>query len=311
MMFDLRALGYFVAAYEEKSITGAARRCFIAQPSISVAIRSLESVLNTPLFERTKSGLIATPSGERLYPRARSLLAESSAIVQEFQRSPKTELRLYLQDDVLISRIGPVLSALSEWMPHALLKLTPERNTAAVRLIAEHCKTEDEWFLPLWNENYVMLVPEKHPLRFKSDFELGDLHGIPFIERPYCALNLVFTRMLAEKGIVLDIRASAAREEVLLKLVELGLGLAVVPESHSANLRNVVVRPLKDPMAMERRMGLACALSDAVSVQIIGQLAARLSGMECEGTSHSQVKASSAKIDLWKVNPQPLKGEVP
>lgn len=45
MTYDLRALGYFVAAYEEKSVTAAARRCFIAQPSISAAIRNLESAL--------------------------------------------------------------------------------------------------------------------------------------------------------------------------------------------------------------------------------------------------------------------------
>jgi len=47
MLFDLRALGYFVAAFEERSITAAARRCFVAQPSISMAIKGLEEALET------------------------------------------------------------------------------------------------------------------------------------------------------------------------------------------------------------------------------------------------------------------------
>ncbi len=57
MLFDLRALGYFVAAYEERSVTAASRRCFVAQPSISMAIKGLEDALETTLFERSRQGL--------------------------------------------------------------------------------------------------------------------------------------------------------------------------------------------------------------------------------------------------------------
>lgn len=62
MLFDLRALGYFVAAYEERSVTAASRRCFVAQPSISMAIKGLEDALNTTLFERSRQGLAPTPA---------------------------------------------------------------------------------------------------------------------------------------------------------------------------------------------------------------------------------------------------------
>ena len=42
---DLRALKYFVAVVEQKSFSGAAKACFIAQPSISSAIQQLEQEL--------------------------------------------------------------------------------------------------------------------------------------------------------------------------------------------------------------------------------------------------------------------------
>ena len=73
MLFDLRSLGYFVAAYEERSVTAASRRCFVAQPSISMAIKGLEDALETTLFERSRQGLAPTPAAHRLYPRACSL----------------------------------------------------------------------------------------------------------------------------------------------------------------------------------------------------------------------------------------------
>lgn len=274
--YDLRALGYFVAAYEEKSVTAAARRCFIAQPSISAAIRNLEAALGLPLFERTRTGLVPTLGGERLYPRARGLLAESKALLREFRAAPKTELALYVQDDVLTRRLAPLIDALAELAPDAVLRITRERQDASLRVVAEHCKDAREWFVPLWQEEYVVILPYGHPLRSREGFELRDLHGMAFIERPFCALNLVFTRMLAESGIVPDVRASAQREEVLLQLVELGLGAALVPASHAVGLRNVLVRPLQAPAGMSRRLGLACPAADTVAVALVGQLVARL-----------------------------------
>ena len=57
---DLKALSYFVAVFEKKSISGAAKSCFIAQPSISAAIKQLEESLNNQLFTRHARGVQAT-----------------------------------------------------------------------------------------------------------------------------------------------------------------------------------------------------------------------------------------------------------
>lgn len=279
-MFDLRALKYFVAAYEEGSITAAARRCFIAQPSISAAIQNLESTLGTQLFARAKNGLTATGDGEKLYPRAKGLLAESNAIVQGFRQTPQREIRLHLQDDLLLRRAAPLIGLIYQQMPHAVLKLTQEHEACDVKLIAEHCRQDKDWFLPLWEEDYVVIIPHNHPLRFKSHFELNDLHQSPFIERPYCVLNQVFTQMLAERHIVPDIRARVAKEEALLQLVELGVGIAVVPESHCKGVKNIVMRPLKQDIGMKRRMGLACLAADLDSVKLIQHLRTGLTAFQ-------------------------------
>lgn len=274
MLFDLRALGYFVAAYEERSVTAAARRCFVAQPSISMAIRGLEGALETVLFERSRSGLVPTPAGDRLYPRACSLLAQSSAMLREFREAPRESLGLYLQDDVLVHTAAPLLTQLGQHLPQAVIRLARSAEEARLHLVAEHCKRPADRFVSLWREPYVMLVPEQHPLRFKKRFALADLQGAPLIERPYCPLHQSFIRLLAEQGIALDVRASAAREEVLLHMVELGLGLAAVPESHAAHARRAVVRPLDAALPFERHLGLACAPTDAPLLPLLELLAA-------------------------------------
>ncbi len=53
---ELRAIKYFLQVYEQGSVSGAAKRCFVSQPSITTAIQSLETSLNAPLFVRHARG---------------------------------------------------------------------------------------------------------------------------------------------------------------------------------------------------------------------------------------------------------------
>lgn len=87
---ELRTLRYFIAVYEELSFTGAARRCFVAQPSISAAIQQLESELDHPLFIRHPKGVTPTRAGTNLYPYAHKMLADVQTIKGLFtEQGPK------------------------------------------------------------------------------------------------------------------------------------------------------------------------------------------------------------------------------
>ncbi|GAB3544970.1 LysR family transcriptional regulator [Noviherbaspirillum agri] len=275
-MFDLRTLKYFVAAYEEGSVTAAARRCFIAQPSISTAIQNLEHTLGVRLFDRAKNGMTPTADGQRLYPRAKGLLADSAAIVQGFRTAPQREIRLHIQDDMPVRRAGPLIEALYRQVPGVRLKVTQQDDGFDLKLLSADYKRENEWVQWLWEEDYVVLMPEAHPLRLKPHLELTDLHQVPFIERPYCALNALFAQMLTRQHIKPDIVASAVREEAVLGLVELGIGIAVVPESHSDGLQNVITRPLRHDSGLKRRVGLACPATDLDMVDLARNLAEAL-----------------------------------
>ncbi len=69
-----RELLYVKTIAEEKSITGAARKLYVAQPSLSQAVQKLEEQIGTPLFNRTTSGLTLTFAGERYYYMACQIL---------------------------------------------------------------------------------------------------------------------------------------------------------------------------------------------------------------------------------------------
>ncbi|RZL75340.1 MAG: LysR family transcriptional regulator [Rhodococcus sp. (in: high G+C Gram-positive bacteria)] len=73
---DAYQLRYFLAVAEEGGFSRAADALYLAQPSLSQAIRTLERRLGTELFDRSAHPVCLTAAGERFAPAARELLAD-------------------------------------------------------------------------------------------------------------------------------------------------------------------------------------------------------------------------------------------
>ncbi|MCD8331574.1 MAG: LysR family transcriptional regulator [Oscillospiraceae bacterium] len=63
--FESYKIFYFVAQYG--SITTAAQRLYVTQPTVTKAVHKLEEQLNCALFVRTRRGVRLTPEGELLW----------------------------------------------------------------------------------------------------------------------------------------------------------------------------------------------------------------------------------------------------
>lgn len=80
--FTLRQLQYIVAVAEELSFRGAAARCHVSQPSLSMQLAQVEAALGVQLFERAQKRVLVTAAGRDLVERARRLLVEADEIVR-------------------------------------------------------------------------------------------------------------------------------------------------------------------------------------------------------------------------------------
>lgn len=73
---DIRQIQYFVALYEEGSMTRAARRMHVVQPAISLQLKKLETDFGLKLFERESQGIVPNPIAHEFYKHCIVVLRE-------------------------------------------------------------------------------------------------------------------------------------------------------------------------------------------------------------------------------------------
>lgn len=245
---DLRILRYFLATYETGSVSAASRRCFVAQPSISAALAQLEEELGTTLFERHTKGVRPTDAGQRLYPLAAHLIADSEAIVRSFNRSRRPQpLRLGLMRSLGAERMSDWLKRLMGRIDHLELTLVNPEEACDARIVTAGIRQPHEAFDPIWNDHYRLAMPAGHPLSLKEKLALSDLEDQPFILRAHCEATETLRRTLNRRGVTIAPRAHLRTIEYSLALVAAGVGLALVPDWPDSRRRlDMVLRPLVD-----------------------------------------------------------------
>ena len=107
-MIDPRLLRTFLAVCTQGSISGAARRLNISQPSVSVAIAQLERSVKARLFDRGRQGITLTAEGVALRRRAEMmevLLAEAEEAVALAGAGVRGPLRIGGTPGALVSLV--------------------------------------------------------------------------------------------------------------------------------------------------------------------------------------------------------------
>lgn len=256
---NLRNLKYFCAAYESGSTVAAARLCHVTQPVISNAIAQLEEELGTRLFTRQQRGLSPTAAAMRLFRLGGKLLADADAIVETFQDAAShPRLSLHIHATVSVDHVQKLLRHLKRELTHLELSVQDADQVADVALTSRACAGEGRAFMPLWEEQYALLLPGDHPLAVQEDITLADLNGVAFIERTQCEMAGYWHAGLSQFKVTPDVRARVDSQEWALGLVAAGVGVTMAPLHPLDRLEGIVVRhDLAELRGALRQVGLA------------------------------------------------------
>ena len=180
----LTELRYIVTLAQEQHFGRAAERCFVSQPTLSIAVKKLEDELGTALFERSKHAVRVTPIGEKVVRQAQTVLEQAESI-KEMAQEGKDQLVSPLRVGAIYT-IGPYL------FPHMVAQMQvrapqmplyiEENFTENLRLkirngeldaiiIALPFSEPDILTRPLYEEPFMMLLPKDHPLSDKDQID--------------------------------------------------------------------------------------------------------------------------------------------
>jgi DNA-binding transcriptional LysR family regulator len=127
MKFSLRALRYVVETADAGSVTEAAKRLNVSQPSISAALSQIETVLGVQIFVRhLAKGVTLSPAGQRLVNDARLLLNHARDFAQSAQSLGST-----LHGEIVV---GSFLTLATRFMPGLLSGFRARQPGISVKL---------------------------------------------------------------------------------------------------------------------------------------------------------------------------------
>jgi len=187
-------LRYFVAVAEERSFSAAARRLHIAQPPLSMQIRTLEETVGTQLFDRGQRPVALTPSGAALLADARQILADVEAARTRARNTGagksgalKVAFITPLASELLANIIRlfraryPKVDVTLAEMPSSLQSAALQRGEIDVGFLRRMPGVEAFEHIPVCKNRFVLAVPAKHSLRRRHQMRWEDLADVPLI----------------------------------------------------------------------------------------------------------------------------------
>lgn len=271
----LTELRYVVTLARERHFGRAAERCHVSQPTLSVAVKKLEDELGIPLFERSKSSIRVTETGQRIIEQAQRVL-DQVGVIRDMAQDGKNQLNSPLKVGAIYT-IGPYL------FPHLLPELRraapdmslyiEENYTASLRQKLRHSELDaiivalpfDEpevVTLPLYDEPFVVLLPAGHPLTEKEQITAEEMskEQLLLLGPGHCFRDQVLescpplvdaiTRRVDTGRPELVTEGSSL--ETIRHMVASGLGITVLPLSAATAIKYqediLAVRPFASPV---------------------------------------------------------------
>lgn len=255
-----RHLEIFVAVADLKSMTKAAERLYISQPTVSQAIMELERHYGTKLFDRMNKRLYMTQAGERLLGYARHVTSLVTDMTLQMTHAEQSG----------ILRVGASATVGTLYLPRlvnafkaeggnlsiqAVIKNTLDiemqilNNELDIGLVEGDVHSEDLLVMPFEGDEIVLVCAKAHPLYLKAEIAHEDLRREAFLIREEgSGTRELFEYAMAAKGIEWQaVWESSSFESMTAAALE-NIGIAVLSrELVSRELANGSLKELNVP----------------------------------------------------------------
>jgi len=239
---EIRQLRAFVAIAEAKTFTAGAKRVHVTQAAISMQIRQLEDEVGLPLFTRTPRRVLMTEAGDLLMERARKILREHDAAVEEIAEIAGAEygrLRIGSASAMFTTNQLPkILQKLKTKFPKAVISvmsgtsaalvhkiINGESDVAFVSMPVENSNIQTEL---LFSDEIVAIANPKHPLARQKVISAAALADEPLIlgeqgGNTRRQIDDFFLQVGVKPNVVMEL----SRQSAINRMVENNMGVGI------------------------------------------------------------------------------------
>ncbi|SCG82890.1 putative HTH-type transcriptional regulator ywbI [Proteiniborus sp. DW1] len=239
-------LRYIITVAEEGSFTKAAKKLYIAQPSLSQIIKNEEKKLGVFLFNRSNNPITLTDAGHEYILWARqiiSLYENMERSLQDFSKNEASVLQIGILPECSAFILPAPLKAFREANPKRLVQIH-ELSSNDIQKLLENSEvdfiiglTHPDTFTycsePLYDEKIVLAVtPEFSPAnKDVKEVDLADFADAPFVMMEEGQFLYNVTHELCKRsGYVPRAVVECYNLETAMHMVKAGVGIAIIPD---------------------------------------------------------------------------------
>lgn len=257
----LKQLRAFIHVAQTGSISKAADKLFLSQPSISLQIKALEEEVQSVLFERRGPKIKITPAGKILYDISLPLIEGIDSLKDTFSAQmgqiDTGTLSIAAGESTILYILPKFVTAFNELYPNISLNLRNVTGRDGMSLLrADEAdfavgsmieRVEDMNYFPIFSFDPVLIAPKDHPLAEKERLTLKDISPYGLILPPRHLSTWRMVKMAFEqRNIPYKVTLEAGGWEVIKKYVSMGLGISIVTDICLNGHENLCTIPLSE-----------------------------------------------------------------
>ncbi|XWN29327.1 MAG: LysR substrate-binding domain-containing protein [Devosia sp.] len=235
---DVRQLRYFVAVAENGSLASAANVIGIAQPSLSLQIKSLEGRLGTQLLVRSPRGVSLTDAGQVLLGHARSILEAMNCAKEEVRQAganptgkvifglpssvsmalsvPLAETVRLVMPDVRLRAVEAMSGFIKEWIEEQSIDLGILYETGGLINAEVTTLLHEDMRFYASSDNWPLKTPPGEPVLL-SDLEGIEMvmpsksHGLRILVEKHCRMAKLNLNVVVDMDSLAQIKSLVSR----------------------------------------------------------------------------------------------------
>jgi DNA-binding transcriptional LysR family regulator len=268
---DFRTIKTFHCIVEYGSFIRAAEEMNYAQSTVTMQIQKLEKELGVQIFKRGKNVQL-TEAGRMFHEQSRGIVQQVEQLqvnIADIQSGNAGSVRVGVTDPTATHRMPILLKKFMDLYPRVKVSVVICNTSSLIEQLHKGdidfaiCSVPDVstnlYFQPLFYEEFMLLMPEDHPLSNRTVINPSDFQGHRLlITSTTCPYRQKLEMALRESGVISLDTMEIGSMTALKHYVESGMGIALVPKIILNPLQNGIISRQINASQINMLIGMIC-----------------------------------------------------